>query len=739
MAHIDARMQQSNNGFELKATNIGGPSGYPPSGGSSIPTIIAGGAARARLYQSPLVLDLDGDGVETLGTDTGVHFDHDGNGAAELSGWAGKDDGLLVLDRNGNGKIDNGGELFGNNTRLSNGQTADNGFAALAELDGNRDGIIDAQDAVFAQLRVWRDANSNGKTDDGELLTLEQAGVASLGIGYTNQNMTDEHGNHILQMGSYTGLDGAAHEMADIWFTANTADTEDWNTVSLPADIAALPDVCGSQTLPRLRQAMALDETGQLRALVEKFIVTTDAQAQAALLDKILFAWTDADQYDAHSRGDFLDGRKLYVLEAFLGEAWTGVNGANPRPDAATELMSSYNILADFVSEQILAQTHFRALYELVEFSFDTDSGQWIPDASKLVAYFREQADLDEESGQRLLNAFAANLGAVNEKYSPVIRDAINRAGALNGNAFEVALFSFGWNMITGDNANNALTGTNEDNLLIGKGGNDALQGGAGNDIYYFACGNGEDTIYDYDIWLDNKDAIIFAEDIAPEDIIVTRSGVHLVLNLRNTTDQITVQHHFAHGSFLAVEEIRFADGTVWDRAALDSFLVQSTDGNDDLYATQGFPDLSGGAGNDTLWGDAQANILNGGEGNDSLRGGDGDDLLSGGEGNDTLYGSSGNDILIGGAGNDILCGEAGNDVYRFARGGGQDIVYDYGYDKTSRNFDVIEFAKGIVADEVRVTRYDTHLVLNLQGTTDQITVQSHFYDSPTYAVEEIR
>jgi hypothetical protein len=234
--------------------------------------------------------------VETLGADAGVHFDHDGNGAAELSGWAGKDDGLLVLDRNSNGKIDSGGELFGNNTRLSNGQTADNGFLALAELDGNRDGVIDAQDDAFAQLRVWQDANSNGRADNGELLTLEQAGVASLDVGYTNQNLTDEHGNRILQAGSYTGLDGAVHDMADVWFTANTADTEDWNAVTLPADIAALPEVTGDGNVPSLRQAMARDESGQLRALVEKFVDTTDAQAQAALLDQILFTWTGADQ-----------------------------------------------------------------------------------------------------------------------------------------------------------------------------------------------------------------------------------------------------------------------------------------------------------------------------------------------------------------------------------------------------------------------------------------------------------
>ena len=85
----------------------------------------------AETTRSPLIVDLDGDGVETTNIANGVYFDHDGNGFAEKSAWVGKDDGLLVRDINGNGQIDNGTELFGNNSVLSNGQKATNGFEAL--------------------------------------------------------------------------------------------------------------------------------------------------------------------------------------------------------------------------------------------------------------------------------------------------------------------------------------------------------------------------------------------------------------------------------------------------------------------------------------------------------------------------------------------------------------------------------------------------------------------------------
>lgn len=83
---------------------------------------------------SPLIIDLDGDGiVETNKENSSIHFDHDNNGFAESTGWVGKDDGLLVRDLNNNGQIDNGTELFGNNTVLSNGEKAANGFEALKD------------------------------------------------------------------------------------------------------------------------------------------------------------------------------------------------------------------------------------------------------------------------------------------------------------------------------------------------------------------------------------------------------------------------------------------------------------------------------------------------------------------------------------------------------------------------------------------------------------------------------
>jgi hypothetical protein len=117
---------------------------------------------KATTTTSPISLDLDNDGIETTAIGDGAYFDHNGNGFAEQTGWAASDDGILVRDINGNGTIDNGTELFGNETILNNGSKASNGFQALSELDDNKDGKIDSSDAAFSQLKIWKDVNSDG-------------------------------------------------------------------------------------------------------------------------------------------------------------------------------------------------------------------------------------------------------------------------------------------------------------------------------------------------------------------------------------------------------------------------------------------------------------------------------------------------------------------------------------------------------------------------------------------------
>lgn len=137
---------------------------------------VSGGAGNfGGAMGDPLVLDLNGDGVRlTALQGSRAFFDLHGDGFARQTGWASAEDGILALDRNGDGQINDIGELFGNTTT--------DGFAALRTLDSDGNGRIDSGDAQFANLKVWRDANGNGISDAGELASLAETGVASIDL-----------------------------------------------------------------------------------------------------------------------------------------------------------------------------------------------------------------------------------------------------------------------------------------------------------------------------------------------------------------------------------------------------------------------------------------------------------------------------------------------------------------------------------------------------------------------------
>ena len=130
--------------------------------------------------RDPLALDLDGDGIETVSQNTGIVFDHDGDQFKQGTSWLKGDDGWLVLDKNNNGMVDSGQELFGDSYTKSNGTKAVNAFDALADIDSNKDGVINANDAKFADLRVWQDLNQDGISQANELKTLDELNITEL-------------------------------------------------------------------------------------------------------------------------------------------------------------------------------------------------------------------------------------------------------------------------------------------------------------------------------------------------------------------------------------------------------------------------------------------------------------------------------------------------------------------------------------------------------------------------------
>jgi hypothetical protein len=150
----------------------------------------------------PIIIDLDDNGYLLVGLASNIQFDFEGNGAPRETGWTagGTRDAFLTLDRNRNGQIDNGLELFGNRTPLSNGQRAEHGFEALAEFDqpslgGNGDRAITAGDSIWKSLLLWTDSNHNGRSEAGELQNLDSVRIIRFETRYKESKRVDEHGN----------------------------------------------------------------------------------------------------------------------------------------------------------------------------------------------------------------------------------------------------------------------------------------------------------------------------------------------------------------------------------------------------------------------------------------------------------------------------------------------------------------------------------------------------------------
>ena len=296
--------------------------------------------------RDPLVLDLDGDGIETAGIDptAPVLFDMDGDGVKTATGWIRPDDGIVVLDRNGNGLIDSGRELFGDATVLARGaragQLAANGFEALADLDLNADGRLDSLDASWGQLRIWRDLNQDGVSQAGELTTLAAQGIASLGAQGTQSNVNLGGGNTQVMSGSFTrtngmlGTSGVAEVAGSLLLASNNFYRDFTDEVALTPAAQSLPQMQGSGLVRDLREAMSLGtaQAGALRAAVAVFAAGSEWNSVAT---KSIAGYASISsekcQFDAIKRAGarhgltrftcLVDRRIGAALKAFAGDS----------------------------------------------------------------------------------------------------------------------------------------------------------------------------------------------------------------------------------------------------------------------------------------------------------------------------------------------------------------------------------------------------------------------------------
>ncbi|WP_200177294.1 calcium-binding protein [Ectothiorhodospira shaposhnikovii] len=494
------------------------------------------------------------------------------------------------------------------------------------------------------------------------------------------------------------------------------------------------------------------------------------------LMTSIMYEWVGTSDLDASSRGNFIDARKVIVLESFLGEPFIQGGSQNPRQQAARLLEQAFSELTQSMYKELMAQTHFKPYLDSIEMVFSEDGitlDFTATDAlfaeyraeNKLIA-LDELIEFNQLMGKNLvpLGWTGTNLllgwlqedfgmGSLPEGFESDF--VIYGSGTLHG--------TDGDSILIGDESNNRIYGQGGNNTLIAGDGNNHLYGGSGdnlfimgggtdrlysqntssNDIYRFGRGNGSNTIYEYG----GSDVIELGQNIAEEHVTVRRNGANLVLTL-DTGESVTVNGMFQSSTGTlnenrAVELIRFADGTEWDIDRIRTEALKPAVGGETIYGFDTDDTLQGGDGNDRLYGGGGNNTLIAGSGNNYLYGGAGNDTLIGGEGNDRIYGQGGNNTLIAGDGNNHLYGGSGdnlfimgggtdrlysqntssNDIYRFGRGNGSNTIYEYG------GSDVIELGQDIAEEHVTVRRNGANLVLTLD-TGESITVNGMFQSS---------
>ncbi|PXW89919.1 hemolysin type calcium-binding protein, partial [Nitrosomonas sp. Nm84] len=623
----------------------------------------------------PLVLDLDNDGIETIGINNpAILFDHDSDGIRTGTGWVKSDDGFLVLDRNNNGTIDSGRELFGVDTIKSNGSRASNGFDALSDLDSNADQLFDQNDSEFAHVRVWRDLNQNGISTSNELFSLPQLGIISIKLNATNQNVNLGNGNVQTATAAHLTVDGTG-QTGNLDLANNPFFREFTDTLPLTEQALSLPDTQGAGFVRDLREAAS--SSSAVAIALTNFVNQSSYTNQRAQLDDLLAAWTQASTMRASV--EQATGKGYFLLYLLPSESWSHYDQHMGYWN--TSDMSILNALAP----------EKRASYEMLQ---------------------QQQQEI-------------TGLISVLERFngSPLVTVGTDRITL--GNGFQ--------NMVSTvpnvANSKRVFVSLSTQQIEFMQQSYETLK----ESVYGSLVLQTRLAHYLNEITL-NADAAsqVFmnfsALNSLLDDLKVTDPATALA-------DLIELNKYAGHllqeNGWTGLNMLRnWIDEGVADTQAaailqdLGVSVIERGTADEIVFSVSGNTALNGYTGND---------ILNGSAGNDTSYSSSGNDMLYGGDGRDLLMGGDGDDILRGGKGeNDHLRGDNGNDTYLFAAGDG---VTSINNSDTGTSYDVLRFMDGIHPSDVIAKRDSHNLYLTVQSTGEVITVANNFYESGSSAI----
>lgn len=670
-------------------------------------------ASEAQPPRDPLIIDLKSEGIELCPLLDGVNFDLDNNGFAEKTAWIGTEDGFLALDRNKNGIIDNGGELFGDQVDLGDGKISSSGFEALSVLDENGDGIIDINDSIYNELLIWIDVNHNGYSESDELKALSYYDISCIDLNYTEESVIDENtGTMMAELAEVVYQDGATTTIGEFWFPVNASDTIHGNTIT-------------AGNVSDINQAIAEDETGELKTLVDSFVCSDSIEAKKYYIKKILYFITDSNDIEIGSRGGNIDARDLHVIEQFMGREFMGVGGSSPNSNAAEILKNIYIDIEDYYYNLLNLYSEFGGYSSLIN-DYEDESGNLKLDAT----LFMYELDCLEKQG-RDISVLIYDLGVYIKSYDKLngtnyfdeycsyykeksdISEAIVNAvvggntyiGTDNADIYHGTTYR---DYIYGEAGDDSLYGGAGDDYIAGSSGNDFMDGGAGNDIYVddggddtyvFSKGYGKDIIYDNG----GSNTIIF-DGLTAKDISVNGVGENdAVIQIKDTDDMLIIKN-FCEDYSLEDYTLVFADKSMHcsdDESPFKNIYGDDTD--NDLKAVLDDIHIYGSNGNDSI---------------------------IGGRGNDIIWGEYGDDTLDGRGGDDYMFGGSGDDTYIFGENYGRDIVED------TDGISIIKLTDNLTFSDVTVYELCDDILIKINDTDDIMIVTGYGEAPESYYIE---
>ena len=649
------------------------------------------------VYVDPLVLDLDGDGLEITPLSQGVLFDANGDALKTGTAWVGGDDGLLVWDRNGNGSIDTGAELFGDETLLSNGQKAAHGFAALSELDtggvvdgitvGAGEGVFDAQDAQYSSLRIWRDLNQDGISQANELQTLAQTGVRSINLASRTENTN--YGDAILaQSGSFTRADGSTSQAGSFILAQNNFARE-FVPIAVSDAAKALMDLKGSGWVRDLREAATLSPD-----LIAAFNQAKEAPTRAGFKDAVaglLREWGNDSAYNNASKQALVEGYGLTLSDPADAQEADWMDKAIKASEADRNAYRATLNAADLAKFDAMRERMVGGLEKVYAYEAFTGYsflswGQIQGDALDYQNRWTPTGQIPVETWVPLTQIIFQNRNGFASTQDGYIR--VNIPTPLFGVGHVETL----WNRLVDDATSNLLPSVRLSKYL------DMIDLNVGDFGVNFDFGR-------------------LNAALATESASSAFEGAALTFDLYKYYGSILNSAGW-DGAERVIGLLNRAAGEREIQLAIETTSLGVFD------ASRGF----GTSGNDVYLGDVNAN---------DFSAGDGDDIFLGGIGNDTLNGNDGADTLDGGTGDDTLYGGLGNDTYTFGVGAGVDRIVDE--DGTAGNTDVAVFSD-VASTALRgLERIGNDLVIKY-GTNDQVSVAEYFSPSYTgYKVEQFK